>query len=378
MKRIRWLIYGLLAVLAAVLALRFAIVPVQAQTQAQSPETPSEVSPAPTVNQSLVVGIHAAPPFAIKSGDDWDGIAVHLWRELARDLDLDYQWQETAEAQLLDQVQTGEIDLALTAIATANHEQAVDLTHSYYTTSLGVAERRQQNLIEIVKAVLSPRFLRIALWLSVIFIIIGILVWAFERQNNEQFPKKPVQGIWSGFWWAGVTMTTIGYGDKAPKTVGGRILALLWMLIAMGITASLTASITTVLTVNPSSLQSFQLSQDLGQMKIGSVADSASSEYLNQEQIQFQSFSDPLAGLKAVQQHDLDLFVYSQAPLQYLNQQSLQNGLSIQSLDVQAKRYAIALPPNDNLYDTMNQQVLAITAEPDWRALLDRYISESS
>jgi ABC-type amino acid transport substrate-binding protein len=325
-----------------------------------------------------VVGIHAAPPFAIKSGDDWDGIAVHLWRELARDLDLDYQWQETAEAQLLDQVQTGEIDLALTAIATANHEQAVDLTHSYYTTSLGVAERRQQNLIEIVKAVLSPRFLRIALWLSVIFIIIGILVWAFERQNNEQFPKKPVQGIWSGFWWAGVTMTTIGYGDKAPKTVGGRILALLWMLIAMGITASLTASITTVLTVNPSSLQSFQLSQDLGQMKIGSVADSASSEYLNQEQIQFQSFSDPLAGLKAVQQHDLDLFVYSQAPLQYLNQQSLQNGLSIQSLDVQAKRYAIALPPNDNLYDTMNQQVLAITAEPDWRALLDRYISESS
>ena len=33
-----------------------------------------------------------------------------------------------------------------------------------------------------------------------------------ERKNNpEEFPRDFIPGFWQGFWWALVTMTTVGY-----------------------------------------------------------------------------------------------------------------------------------------------------------------------
>ncbi|MBE9129501.1 MULTISPECIES: substrate-binding periplasmic protein [unclassified Coleofasciculus] len=378
----RRLISRFLITLCTILIVRFLLPPaIPAQVQqtpvlGQDATEQSENSAgqqATSEGSPLVVGVYDTPPFALKNGNDWDGIGVHLWREIARDLNLDYQWQEVEQDKVIDQVQDGTVDMAITAIATASDEQRVDFTHSYYTTSLGVAQRPQRSLLQIVTAILSPRFLQITLWLSVIFIIIGVLAWAFEHNTNDQFEKNPVRGIWTGFWWAGVTMSTIGYGDKTPKSIPGRILALLWMLVAMGITATLTASITSVLTVD-SPIQAVQSPQNWWQRNVGSVPETESSEYLQNERIQFQSFSAPLDGLRAVQDGDVDIFVYSAAPLRYLNRNSLKGTLNIQATDLQARRYAFALPEEHELYDALNQKMLQEMDKSDWRNLVKRYI----
>ena len=49
--------------------------------------------------------------------------------------------------------------------------------------------------------------------------------------------------FWTGVWWAVVTVTTVGYGDIAPATLGGRLLAVLLMLCGLGLLATLAASI---------------------------------------------------------------------------------------------------------------------------------------
>ena len=48
---------------------------------------------------------------------------------------------------------------------------------------------------------------------------------------------------WDGVWWAITTMTTVGYGDVAPHTVAGRLLAIVVMLVGIGFVALLTASV---------------------------------------------------------------------------------------------------------------------------------------
>jgi voltage-gated potassium channel len=47
---------------------------------------------------------------------------------------------------------------------------------------------------------------------------------------------------WDGVWWAITTVTTVGYGDSYPRTTGGRIIAIVVMLVGIGFVAILTAA----------------------------------------------------------------------------------------------------------------------------------------
>ena len=56
-------------------------------------------------------------------------------------------------------------------------------------------------------------------------------------------PDSVQDGVWGGLWWAIVTVTTVGYGDIAPQTVGGRMLAVVLMLCGLGLLSTLAGSI---------------------------------------------------------------------------------------------------------------------------------------
>ena len=47
-------------------------------------------------------------------------------------------------------------------------------------------------------------------------------------------------------WWAIVTVTTVGYGDRFPVTEGGRIVAVVLMLVGIGLIGVLTATVASV------------------------------------------------------------------------------------------------------------------------------------
>ena len=37
----------------------------------------------------------------------------------------------------------------------------------------------------------------------------------------------------TGFWWAFISMTTVGYGDKTPRTIGARLWSVIWIMIGI-------------------------------------------------------------------------------------------------------------------------------------------------
>jgi hypothetical protein len=70
-------------------------------------------------------------------------------------------------------------------------------------------------------------------------------------------------------------MTTVGYGDKTPITVLGRVLGILWMFWAPILTAVFTARLTAGLTSTSINSPAQTLS-DLARVRVGKLADSAS------------------------------------------------------------------------------------------------------
>ncbi|XP_066921300.1 uncharacterized protein [Clytia hemisphaerica] len=77
----------------------------------------------------------------------------------------------------------------------------------------------------------------------------GIIIWFLDTiQNPDEFPQSFLQGSWEGFWWAFITMTTVGYGDKAPRSFSARLFGVFWILVGLVIISTFTATITTVLT----------------------------------------------------------------------------------------------------------------------------------
>jgi voltage-gated potassium channel len=72
--------------------------------------------------------------------------------------------------------------------------------------------------------------------LLVIFSAIGIL-------QVENDPNSNIKTAEDAIWWAYVTITTVGYGDKFPITTEGRIIAAILMTAGVGLFGTFTAFI---------------------------------------------------------------------------------------------------------------------------------------
>mgnify|MGYP001828259687 CR=1 FL=1 len=66
-----------------------------------------------------------------------------------------------------------------------------------------------------------------------IIIVSGILIAGLD---------PAIDNIWDGFWWAWVTVTTVGYGDIVPNTGAGKIFGRLLILFGLGLFSLITAS----------------------------------------------------------------------------------------------------------------------------------------
>jgi ABC-type amino acid transport substrate-binding protein len=252
----------------------------------------------------------------------------------------------------------------------------MDFTHPFYLTGLGiaVAHKPRNPWLHVLRSFISFEILRFMSGLFVIVLLIGSLVWWFERKKNpKQFGGDTKEGIGAGLWWSAVTMTTVGYGDKAPLTLGGRIVALIWMILGIVLISILTAQITSNLTLTQLN-SPIKGPEDLIHVRVGSVADTTSSDYLKENRILFHSYKTASEGLRAIAEGKIEALVYDKPILRYLILKEFQRDLEVVPDTFLPQEYGIALPVGSPLREPINRVLLEKIHSPEWEETLTQYL----
>lgn len=326
------------------------------------------------INDVLRVGVVAEAPYCMKGDDgEWTGLSLQLWRQVAENRQLRYELIEfSPEDSLVAQLANGNIDVILKTDLTEAGAGKIAYLQNYHATALGIALPKSQGILKVVKTLFSKQFWMVALYLSGLLLIIGVLIWLMERrENGDQFggDRSILEGVGAGFWWAGVTLTTIGYGDKSPKTLGGRIVAMLWMLMALALTSTLTAAVIGA----ANSKQTINFPDDLSNRKVAVMKDSPAAEYLDNKGISYTTFPTAKEGIRAIKEEEADLFIGNAATIQYLVKENKSLSASVQPTDAEPVAYAAAVAKGSGLREPLDAAMIRIIRTESWRKTIKAY-----
>lgn len=128
----------------------------------------------------------------------------------------------------------------------------IDLISSIPTLNFMRAGRmlRLIRLLRILRAFRSTKHLvhhifkrrtQGALTAAAIIAVLMIIFSSIAVLQVEDDPNSNIKTAEDAIWWAYVTITTVGYGDKFPVTTEGRIIAALLMTVGVGLFGTFTA-----------------------------------------------------------------------------------------------------------------------------------------
>jgi polar amino acid transport system substrate-binding protein len=332
-----------------------------------------------STSSNLVVGAMVSPPVFMKTADNqWEGFGFELWQAVAQRMGVSFEFREFSSIEsLMDALEKKEIDAIPAMVVQDRLESIMDFSQSYLKSGLSIAvpaEGVDYRWFRVIEGIFSPNVLKAIGLLFLMSLIFGVIVWLFERQrNSEMFGDGYVKGIGHGIWWAMVTMTTVGYGDKAPKTMGGRIFALIWMIFSVVFIASFTASITTQLTISElrGKVRGFN---DLYQARVGSLAGSEGLNFLIKKGVAVIPFKNTQEGLQAVADRKVDAFVQDEKILGYNIKREFPGRLQVVGGTFDEYFVSIALQQGSPLRKPINKALLKLMKTESWDELLNRYI----
>ena len=218
----------------------------------------------------------------------YDGFEVTLIRSIAEHMNVDIEINLVdTVAKQVDDINRGVADVGLGGVAiTGQREELIDFSIPVLDSGLTilVPVKESQTVFDRMRdfrqAILNSDLPWLLVLFAVTVLVSAHLIWGLERNHNPDFAVPYRRGIWDSFYWAVVTMSTVGYGDKVARGRWGRGFALVWIAAGTLIFAAFTASLASSLAVNELRGE-ITGPDDLYGKRVATVEDSAGHSYLN-------------------------------------------------------------------------------------------------
>jgi len=328
----------------------------------------------------LRVAVYDVPPYGTVGSDGaLSGLSVDLWRRVAEELEWEYRLTPVSQMEtILSGLEQGRFDAAIGAITiTPEREARIDFSYPTHRSGVAVALPKETGpLAAIVSYVTVAADLgALIVGILALLLLLGVVIWLIERpgRSGKPPPEDSVVTLRDGLYWAVVTMTTVGYGDKTPKTPLGRLVAVVWMLSSVALVSLLSASLVSRLTAERVENSSIRAESDLTGKKLAAVAQSSGAEYLDELHLKYEKYDNLVEALSSLANGQSNAVVNSVGALQYLVAARFAQVIRVPRVLLAPAFMAIALPDNSPLKKPIDRALIKITASPEWKSVEELY-----
>ncbi len=332
------------------------------------------LSAAMPAQDALDVGVSPFPPNVVVEQDTPTGFDIELWEEIAREADLTYEFRVMAFEQLLEAVRAGEVDAALAGITVnAEREAGLDFSYVYMESGLRILTGLDQEagLGSLIQAALASGA-AVALWYLFGFVFLSAnLLWILERRGGA-VSESYFPGVLEAAWCMVATMTTVGYGDVAPRRWAGRFLALAVMVVGIGLFGVLVAEMSAGLTLQQMR-SSIQGPEDLAGKTVATVAGSTSVEAARELRARVLELDDVEAAIEAVLGRRAQAVIFDGSPLQFWLTENPDAPLALLPQPLDLEPYGISFPEGSPLREPVNRALLALRESGRYERLREKW-----
>lgn len=313
------------------------------------------------------VGLAGNAPFVIKDKNNYSGIAVEIWELMANTAGWKYEFVPyNTVHEALDEMSSGKIDLVAGPVSiTADRVTSMRFSQPYYQSSLTILSRLDQpGIWDRISPFFSIKLLIAVGVFLIILAIVGTLIWLAERNKSpEQFPHDPAPGIANGMWLAIVTMSTTGYGDRAPITFWGRIIAGSWMIVSIIFATSMVAGIASTLTLTGMGNKTINSLEELSGKKAATVNGSPAEEFLSAYPIEEVVVENLDEAYKKLKNKTVDAVVYDRPQLLYYLKKNKDRQVQVSNAEYYKQGYGFAFPLQTKINHPVNVLLLQLSEE---------------
>ena len=337
----------------------------------------------PVQSKALRVGIAGSEPFVIRNATDFSGISLEIWRQIAEENGLNYRLVPQPSTQAgITALNNGAIDMLVGPISITARRLAMpklDFTQPYFVGRVGILlPLTPPTLFSRMKVFFGWAVLSSVLVLLGVLFVVGSLIWLAERRRNpEHFAKAAIPGIASGMWFALVTLTTVGYGDKAPVTRTGRGITATWMVISLIAVSSLTASLASAFTLflSGTTEQAITTAQQLEQKRVAVVSGTSGMELIQKSTTRLVQTKDLDEAISVLLAGKADALVFDQPALRFHLKQNPKLALQLAPFTLGEETYGFALKATEPLRTKLDVSILRMRRMGQVKVIADEHLN---
>jgi polar amino acid transport system substrate-binding protein len=334
------------------------------------------------LDSKLVVATKdTVPPFAFRNKSDLTGFSIELWSNIAKKLGKQYQWLPLKTTpEILQAVEAEKADLGIANISiTSDREDKFDFSFPMFESGLQIMTLSRQQpagLPYFFGLFFTSSLLQLFAWMALLVLLLSHVVWFFERGNKKtDISDSYIPGIFEACWWAAATLAT--QAESMPKSLLGRMLAVLWMFTSVVFVAYFTATVTSNLTVQ--NLQGdIKGPNDLPGKTVLTVKSSTAEKYLRKGGLSVVSYPSIDIAYKALLARKGDAIVYDSPVLVYLSSHEGKGLVTVVGSIFEKESYGIVFPQGSQLRKAVNEALLSLIESGYYQKLYDHWFQQSS